>query len=339
MSSTDAQPTLLPGVSARTWQLVLQIIVWVATAATVFLLVANFVNGGRGFDFAYFIPMIAAYVLAYVAVFVSSARGKKEIAAGYTTLRRGNPTLPQLDAKTGEVLRKPGEPYLARHTRRDASATGYSLPVVGATPRPSPWARLRSTWYFLLIAAVATVGIFGRSGWLNPQGVVWLPVVFVSFVAFFALIFLIIGLVRRGRLAQLRAAAPGDLVFLISRSKALWPALTAVGWTLGELPSATALGVSADTQGLKVWRTGPATTGVILPWSSVTSVQADRMPVGNQSFPGVLVTLKAPDGDLVALPFVSAHMESFPIASKAEVAYIVAQLEQLRTSSTTARLI
>jgi hypothetical protein len=340
MSSTDDRPTLLPGVSARTWQLVLQALVWIATAATAFAALGNiFFRRGAGLDFAYIVPVVVAYVLVYLTIFISGARGKKEVAAGYTTLPRSNPTVAQLDATTGELLRRPGEPYLKRGSRGSASAGDYDVPVVESKTRPSRWVALRSLWFLPIAAAVATFGMFARSGWLNPAGFVWLPVVFAGFLGLVFVILLAVGVGARRTLSQVRASAPGDLVFVFSRSKTLWPALNKAGWTLGEVPLATGLAASANAQGLSVWQAGPATKGLMVPWSSVVSVQTDSIVTGNQTRPGVLVTLTAPGGDLVALPFANSNPDSFPLVSKPGVAYLVAQLDQLRTGKTTARLI
>ena len=340
MSSTDAQPTLLPGVSARTWQLVLQTVVWIATAATAFAVLGNaFLRRGTGLNFSYFIPVIVAYVLVYLTIFISGARGKREVAAGYTTLPRSNPTVAQLDAKTGELLRRPGEPYLKRGSRANESAGDYGVPVVESRTRPSRWLALRSLWFLPIAAAVATFGMFARSGWLNPAGFVWLPVVFAGLLGLVFLILLAVGVGARRTLDWIRAAAPGDLVFVFARSKTLWPALNKAGWTLGEVPLATGLAASANAEGLSVWQADPATKGLIVPWSSVVSVQADSIVTGNQTRPGVLVTVSAPGGELVALPFANSNPDSFPLVSKPGVAYLVAQLDQLRTGNTTARLL
>ncbi len=338
MSSTDVRPTLLPGVSASTWRVVLQIALWVGSAATVAAVLGINLSHTHGFAFSYFIPVIAAYVVVYAAIFVSGARNKKEVAAGYTTLWRANPTLAQLDAKTGELLRKPGEPYLKRGSRDNGSSRDYPTRVVESS-RPSRWLALRSLWFLPLVAAAGAFGISARSGWLDPAGLVWALLVFLAFLALIFIIFLAIGLVARRTLVQIRAAAPGDLAFVFARSKELWPALNAAGWTLGEVPLATGLAASANTQGLTVWQAGPAARGLTVPWSSVISVQADSILTGNQSRPGVLVTLTAPDGQLVALPFANSNSDSFPLVSKPGVDYLVAQLDQLRAGTTSARLI
>lgn len=340
MSSTDAHPTLLPGVSAGTWQLVLRILVWIAIAATAFAVLGNvFLRRGTGSDFAYFIPGIVAYALLYLTIFLAGARGKREVAAGYTTLPRSNPTVAQLDAKTGELLRRAGEPYLVKSRRDETTEGSYSAPLGAPTRRPSHWLAVRSFWYLPLIAAVATFGLFARSRWLNPAGIVWLPVAFASFIALVALIFFLTGLSARRTLGQVRAAAPGDLVFVFAKSRTMWPAFVQAGWSLGEAPLATGLGVSTTVDGLSLWQTGPARRGLFIPWSSVVSVQLDTFVAGNQSRPGILVTVRAPDGHLVALPFSNANSDSFPLVSKAGVAYLIGQLEQLRSGKASAKLI
>ena len=66
---------------------------------------------------------------------------KAEVRAGYTTLFRNHPNLPQLDPKTGRVIRKAGEPYLHR---RDGRGSREIAPVAaGTTLNGQPVARNR----------------------------------------------------------------------------------------------------------------------------------------------------------------------------------------------------
>jgi hypothetical protein len=343
MTSTSPTPTLLPGVPASAWARNTTVAAYLTIPAYLgFALLRVFANDPETFN-RWFLPIVTYGGIALVAALVFGAifasRAKREVAAGYTTLWRGNSTVPQLNAKTGEVLRNAGDPYIKKLGTRSVSPADFLTPVAAPMSRPSRWIALRSFWYFPLIAAVATLGFFARVGWLNAQGFAWLPVGFVSFLAFVALIFVVVGLVSRPRLAELRAMAPGGLVFLFARSPTLWSALKKAGWTLGELPLATGLGASADVAGITVWRTGPATRGVTVPWASVVSIQADSIVTGNQSRPGVLINLKNPDGDLVALPMANSNTDSFPIVSKPGVNYLVAQLNQMRAGNSTVRLI
>ncbi len=114
VTSTDVGPQLLPGISASAWQSVLRVCFGIAAAAMVATSAITIFRRTSGVNFTWFIPVFVAYGLVYVGALVLSVRTKKEVAAGYTTLGRANPTLPQLNAKTGEIVRKAGEPYLER---------------------------------------------------------------------------------------------------------------------------------------------------------------------------------------------------------------------------------
>jgi hypothetical protein len=343
MTSTSPTPSLLPGIPASTWARLTSITLYVMIPAYVgFGVLRLFAENQELFN-RWFLPTAIYGGTFLVATLVFGAvlrwRSKRELAAGYTTLRRSNPTVPQLDPRTGQLLRKAGEPYLPR-TRSHPGAIGEdSSSSSGNATRPSRWFALRSLWYLPLIGAFAVFGLFARSGWLTPAGVVWLPVAYAGFIAVIAIIFLFVGLNARRTLAQIRAAAPDEVVFVFSRSKAMWPALNAAGWTRGEVPLSTGLAVSASTQGFTVWQDGPATSGLTVPWSSVVSVQADAIPTGNQTRPGVLIALTVPNGEMVALPFANANSDTFPLVSKAGVDYLVGELKQLRTGKTSARLI
>src|ERR1700685_2254231 len=112
MSSTEVTPQLLPGVSAIIWRTVLQIVSWVSAAAIVVPFGGTIFRIIHGSVLVWFYPAFGAIALNYVAIFIGGARAKSEAAAGYTTLWRSHPTLPQLDRTTGAVIRQAGQPYI-----------------------------------------------------------------------------------------------------------------------------------------------------------------------------------------------------------------------------------
>jgi hypothetical protein len=330
MTSTDDQPTLLPGVSARTWRVVVHVATGVAITAAVVASIPNWLGSGTGFTFAWYIPMIVALLLVYSILFILGVRTKSEVAAGYTTLARGNVTVPQLDPRTGVILRKAGESYLPKASRFTRDVHDYA-PERDRSSSPSPWAGIRSFWYILLIAVVASSRFPLRGGWL--------ALVFLGTLALFAVIYGAIALVAHRRLRRLREAAPASLAFLFSKSSELEPALERIGWSQGEWSATTGVGASADAGGLTIWLVGPPTNGVAVSWSEIVSIQPDQFTVGNRSLPGVLIVVTAPDGSLVALPLAHAIVTPFPSASRAGVAWIVARLDELRAGRSVARLI
>lgn len=116
MSSTDLfnPPALIPGTSAAsmTWWLVIVRLVTVVVAAALGL------NLGFGHD--RFTTTTLWLVIAFGVMTVANMattilqlrREAAETRAGYTSFRRKHLDLPQLDARTGDVIRAAGQPHL-----------------------------------------------------------------------------------------------------------------------------------------------------------------------------------------------------------------------------------
>ncbi|MBN9240384.1 MAG: hypothetical protein BGO97_11770 [Micrococcales bacterium 70-64] len=69
---------------------------------------------------AFIVPVIAVVAVSSTLTLLAMRRGfpneNREVAAGYTTLYRSHQELPQVDPKTGAVIRAAGEPFIPRKT-------------------------------------------------------------------------------------------------------------------------------------------------------------------------------------------------------------------------------
>ena len=108
----DTPPRLLPGRTAYGWASITVKSAVVGTPMVVLIVVAALLPEGLREIVQ---PAAAVVGLVAVAILIWAGLGQgraelAEIAAGYTTLYHQNRELWQLDPKTGEVLRRPGEP-------------------------------------------------------------------------------------------------------------------------------------------------------------------------------------------------------------------------------------
>ena len=130
MPGAASPPPLLPGLSARRW-LVLQV-GWDALCPIVFLAFAIYVGyviptqAGRDVAARWWLAAIVAMVAGWILLVLGFRRAAyRERAAGYTTIAGSHVLIPVprtsitlfptadlwlLDARSGAVLRRPGEP-------------------------------------------------------------------------------------------------------------------------------------------------------------------------------------------------------------------------------------
>ena len=106
---------MLPGWSARQWASPLQSLCIVLVLLTVISAAAYFLTGATAETVPpWLYVLIALTLVTYaVSIFVTFAvliKAVRESKAGYTTTGGGYPELPQLDSKTGNVLREAGRP-------------------------------------------------------------------------------------------------------------------------------------------------------------------------------------------------------------------------------------
>jgi hypothetical protein len=334
---------LLPGVSAARWSWV---VLWLWL-----LSIACFIVG---FVFEFFPPLthvlpfgaFALIVPAVVITFglrVGSLTGlpheKAETRAGYTTLRRKYPNLQQLDPKTGAVLRRAGEPYLPRSPFRRDRDDAHSAAVV---PRPTILRRIAPSLIGTVLAIAFAVVVYWVTGILNRGLLTSLLVLALAAIVFYALAIGIGSIRVRRRLLRLQAASPGEFAFLFAPSNGFVSSLQAVV-SLDSTPDprlTRARAATASSTGIRFWQGEPPREVAALPWSRVISVQQDLVPFGRSSLPAVVIAFRDDEADeVVALPLMNAEANYLPLRSVAEVRWIVWELNQLRTSTTSARLI
>ena len=106
---------MLPGLSARQWASPLQPLCIVLVLLTVISAAAYFLTGATAETVPLWLYVLIALTLATFAVsmfvmFAMYIKAIREAKAGYTTTGGGYPELPQLDSKTGNVLREAGPP-------------------------------------------------------------------------------------------------------------------------------------------------------------------------------------------------------------------------------------
>jgi hypothetical protein len=346
MTSREAGLTsakLVPGIAAATWA---RIIRW-AWIVGVVLFVGGFVFEFIGplkhvlpfpaFDLI--IPSVLIFVVLRIGALASLPNEKAEVRAGYTTLRNKYANLKQLDPKSGAVLRAEGEPYLRKSGRdRDGDLTS----LVSRTPRPSILRRIAPTLIGTVVSTVFLIVIYFVFGLFNNGRLTVILILLPSVILLYAIAIGIgsIG-VRRG-LLRLRAQAPSELAFLFGTSPGLVPALQALV-PVDETPDPSltrSRQATASASGITFWQGNPPHQTAKLPWSKVIAVQQDTIRVGRSAYPSVVITYRDMEAEeVVALPLANAEANYLAIHTVAEARWIASELNQLRTSTTTARLI
>ena len=346
MTSHEARlvsPKLLPGVSAGTWARVV-LWVWIATGIVVVL----------GFIFQYASPLehvlpfpgiflvfpgIAVSVAIQLLAIAGLPNEKAEVRAGYTTLHNKYANLEQLDPRTGAVVRAAGEPYLRRSGRaRDVDPTGD----VAVTSRPSILRRIAPTLLGFVGSAIFVLVVYALVGALSKGLLTGLLIVWPSVFLIYAIAIGIGSIGVRRQLHRLRAEAPFEFAFVFRTSRGLTSAMQALV-PINE-PAAPGLTPSrqatASASGITFWQGNPPHRVATLPWTKVISVQQDTVRIGRSANPSVVVTFRDTEADaVVALPLMSAEANYLPLQSVAEARWIASELNQLRTGSTSARLI
>jgi hypothetical protein len=343
MTPTGPTPQLLPGVAAQTWVRVSGVLGYFTVPGLVGFAALRIFAGDDDPTFNQWFVPIATYLgvtfaLYCAAIILSNLRRKKENAAGYTTTWRGDPTLPQLDAVGGTIIRPAGAAYVNRKLW-GSQVTNDAAHTSAPPNRPSAWLGLRALIPAVIVLPVATLFVFWQSGWVDGSQLVWLPVAVLAEFGAFAAGYGIGGIVLRRRLAGVRLLAPNELVFTFSKSAEYTKALADVVGQPSYGVEQGGLVASASSIGLTIWHGRPSTALMSIAWPTVSSVQLDSVRTGNNSRPAVLITFATDDGTLVAIPLMNANADGFPIASRRGVRWIIAELEELRTGQTLARLI
>jgi hypothetical protein len=346
MTSREARlaaPILLPGIAAGTWARIVNW-AWIVSAALFvvgfafeFLGPLKHILPFPGFDLV--IPGVVISLVLRVAAFASLPNEKAEVRAGYTTLPKKYANLEQLDPKTGAVLRAAGEPYI-RRSRRDRD--GDSTSLVGGTPRPSILRRMLPTLLGTVGSAVFLIVIYSVFGLLGNGRLAVILILLPCILLFYVVAYGIGSMRVRSTLLRLRAVAPTEFVFLFGSSPGLVPALQALV-PVDETPDPglrLSRQATASRSGITFWQGNPLHQTANLPWSKVIAVQQDTIAVGRSAYPSVVITYRDTEAEeVVALSLANAEANYLAIHSVAEARWIASELNQLRTSTTTARLI
>jgi hypothetical protein len=115
---------MLPGLSAEQWSRPLRPLGTVVMCITFVAGAAYFLMGGKAetvppWLYAIFALALVIFFVGMFVMFAGLLKAIRESKAGYTTTGGAYPELPQLDSKTGEVLREPG----SARTREPAQAS------------------------------------------------------------------------------------------------------------------------------------------------------------------------------------------------------------------------
>jgi hypothetical protein len=346
MTSREARltsPKLLPGIAAGTWARVVRW-AWIVSGV---LFVVGFVFESfgplrhvlpfPGFDLI--VPSTLVFIVLRIGALASLPNEKAEVRVGYTTLPNKYANLEQLDPKTGAVLRAAGEPYLRKSGRdRDGDLTR----LVSRTPRPSILGRIAPTLIGTVVSAVFLIVIYFVFGLLNNGRLTVIFILLPSIVVLCAIAYGIGSMGVRRTLLRLRAQAPTEFAFVFGSSPGVGSALQALV-PVDETPDhelTRSRQATASASGITFWKGNPPHQVAKLPWSKVISVQQDTIRVGRSAYPSVLITYRDMEAEeVVALPLANAEANYLAIHTVAEARWIASELNQLRTSTTAARLI
>lgn len=335
MPTEESLPPLLRGVSASTWQLCSTIASWIAVPPILLAFAAQNLHWRRGLSTDGFVGFFVAFALIALFSMLAWWRSRREVRAGYTTMWRSNPTVLQLDSATGEWIRGPGQAYVSRREWRshhdDVSATN-TVPVA----RPTFLQRmLPALPMFLLMLALVIAGVAFGSLSHGVPAVIGLSIA-AGLVALIVIGHWIGALIASARLKRMRAVVPDDFLFLFSSTTEYRAESAAMGWRGGD---SGGMAVSANSSGLTFWMTNPAESTGTLPWKQVVSIQTDRVTSGNTWRPSVLVSFKDKADDIRALQLKNADADLVPFRSMPEVRWIASQLNELRSGTSSARLL
>ena len=110
-----SEPKMLPGWSARQWGGPLRSLCTVLVFLTVVSAAAYFLTSATAetvppWLYVLIVLTLATFAVSMFVMFAGLIKAIREAKAGYTTTGGGYPELPQLDSKTGSVLREAGPP-------------------------------------------------------------------------------------------------------------------------------------------------------------------------------------------------------------------------------------
>jgi hypothetical protein len=349
VTTAQPTPTLLPGVPASTWARGLTVAGFLTLPVYVIAAYERVFADPHLLPVTWFVPtaIYGGIVLATAGILsgILAVRARHEGAAGYTTQWRTHPTLPQLDGRTGAVIRAAGAPYVKKSDWRRRSSGGAiaTVSTVDAShssmARPNPLAGALVLLPIVLISAIGGANFVAILGPKSENYGLRVLTAGAFVIVATGLVILAGAAVTAGRLRRLEAAAPGDFVFVFAKSAGYSDGYISLAMRIPSDPGYIARGASADSRGLTVWEENPPERALYLPWSIVTSIQVDTVPRSNRRNNMVLVTFRTEGDELATLPLAHAKISAFPLSSASGVRWIVARLNDLRAEQTTPRVL
>jgi hypothetical protein len=152
------------------------------------------------------------------------------------------------------------------------------------------------------------------------------------------LLLFLIAPIRGRTLARLERLAPGSIAFTISNRKAFSEPLTvaAFGTPLGIRATGLTSGpcVTADALGLTFWDNTPLEHVGSLDWSRIASLEVGQLQTPYRRWSASAIFLHVLVGDgTVMVPLLSPNGTRGMSGSRRESAFLLGQLEALRTTS------
>jgi len=300
-------PRLLPGVSAFTWARIsligylVSLIVWIPLI--IFLGVGGFPRSSTGL-IAVIIPL---GLVPTIAALITRARQNTESAAGYATVLSSGNQLDLLDAHSGAVIWRVGDPPL-----RPAGLLGTLRGVQESPARerndaePAFPAKKASSRAFQILGSVGGLAlvfiVFSATHRQVNMGS--LARGYLIFAAFAGLVLLIVLLQTRltigRRIPAVSALRPEAMIFTSRTTRELSKDLVPLGISRGQ--SGRFVVVVTDS-GMEFWGTSGDAPWLSIPWTEVTRVDPDSTAIGNNSFRAVsLVVQRVDEAASVTLP-------------------------------------
>lgn len=276
-----------------------------------------------------------------------------ESVAGYTTLTNEHQNLPQLDPRTGRVIRPAGGTYLTKN-QLEMALHGVLIPPLrtgfdplSATPdraddaagdnqfRVRPRAAVLVFQGLMPVLAVTVGGVVllsirnNKEGHFVDVGTFLRPglVVVPWVLGFYVLVARSVWCFRIFLTRPLRLQNTASLVFSFSRSKDFQEGLSRLQRADPVAPAAKMVMVGvADSVGIRIYQSTPALTIASIPWKDIVSVAVETAQVFRSMNLAAVITVLASQGT-VSLPLASASVSNLPVKSGAETRWVTQQLE------------
>lgn len=347
MSSTDDddRSRLVPGLSAAAWYPVwIGVLVACPTIFVIGLVLSSQTNGtGPTGVLGISLAVVGIALLLLIRVLRSTGlpHERAEVRAGYTTLARKYQQLDQLDPHSGVVLRRANAPFLRGQRDRDESMPGAS--DLSSFKRPGAFRQIASLVACIAIAAAVVVWRISLPD-REPRGSDLLLIYAALFVAtglLGLLAYVTAAIIRHGVVQRMQATVPDALVFTFTPtagfSQSVSERKTGVAAVFRRRVKTY---VVAAQPGIAVLAGTPPKIRLQIPWSRVVKIDASSAQVKRLDFPVLVITVIREDGSQLAMHYSSAVAHPWALrSSPAEVRWIAARLNEMRTGSNVTRVL